>query len=295
MNNMFIKDCPICQCKQTQRVYVTKDFFLSQEEFEIWECTSCRVRFTVPVPSEEEIKNYYKKDEYYSHITTHKSFIFYIYDFIRKVNLRKKNKFIQENLHINKGRLLDVGCGSGDFLLYMSNCGWNCTGVEPDEQSRNYLNAMNKFTVFSSLDEVKIETGFDLITFWHVIEHFHQPTEAIQKAYHLLNDDGVLLIAVPNYDSPDAEYFMSYWAAWDVPRHLFHFNKQSLSYLLNHNLFHISRFSGLYFDVFYISYLSQKYLKKFMPLITGAIVGLRLWIKAKLQNNPSSLVVIAKK
>ncbi|HOE58892.1 MAG TPA: class I SAM-dependent methyltransferase [Bacteroidales bacterium] len=287
--------CPICKNEKVNRILVTKDFFLSNEEFEIWECEFCKIRFTQPIPSEEKIQDYYKKEEYFSHYKNKKSLSYYIYNIARKINLRRKYKFISKDLQLKIGRVLDVGCGSGDFLNYLFSKGWDCAGVEPDNDSRHYLTKMNKFPVYSSLNEIESANSFNLITFWHVLEHIHHPEDAIQKIINLLNKEGILLIAVPNYDSPDAEFFMSYWAAWDVPRHLFHFNLLSLSKLLKINNLQVIKHSGLYFDVLYISYLSQKYLNKLIPCITGSFIGFRLMLKSKTMSNPSSIIVVAKK
>ena len=266
-----------------------KDYFLTQEEFELFQCDHCGLVFTVPRPAPEIIGNYYKSDEYYSHQQNSKGFIPKIYERVKSINLRGKVAMATSDMV--KGRLLDIGCGVGDFLLQVKKLGWEVMGVEPSEQAANIAQSRLGFTPLKPIDYEKLpDQSFDVITMWHVLEHVDDLKSQTKELKRLLRPGGRLVIALPNYQSFDCQYYNDKWAAWDVPRHLNHFTQDCLQGILNANDFKYLDTQRLIWDAYYISFLSEKYLGHSLPLIRGAWVGLKSNCKARRSGMYSSLV-----
>lgn len=266
-----------------------KDYFLTQEEFELFQCDHCGLVFTVPRPTPEVIGNYYKSDEYYSHQQNSKGFIPKIYERVKSINLRGKVAMATSDMV--KGRLLDIGCGVGDFLLQIKKLGWEVMGIEPSEQAANIAQSRLGFTPLIPTDYEKLpDQSFDVITMWHVLEHVDDLKSQTKELKRLLRPGGRLVIALPNYQSFDCQYYNDKWAAWDVPRHLNHFTQDCLQGILNANDFKYLDTQRLIWDAYYISFLSEKYLGHSFPLIRGAWVGLKSNCKARRSGMYSSLV-----
>lgn len=266
-----------------------KDYFLTQEEFELFQCDHCGLVFTVPRPTPEVIGNYYKSDEYYSHQQNSKGFIPKIYERVKSINLRGKVAMATSDMV--KGRLLDIGCGVGDFLLQVNKLGWEVIGIEPSEQAANIAQSRLGFTPLKPMDYEKLpDQSFDVITMWHVLEHVDDLKSQTKELNRLLRPGGRLIIALPNYQSFDCQYYSDKWAAWDVPRHLNHFTHDCLQGILNANDFKYLDTQRLIWDAYYISFLSEKYLGHSLPLIRGAWVGLKSNCKARRSGMYSSLV-----
>ena len=266
-----------------------KDYFLTQEEFELFQCDHCGLVFTVPRPTPEVIGNYYKSDEYYSHQQNSKGFIPKIYERVKSINLRGKVAMATSDMA--KGRLLDIGCGVGDFLLQVKKLGWEVMGIEPSEQAANIAQSRLGFTPLKPTDYEKFpDQSFDVITMWHVLEHVDDLKSQTKELKRLLRPGGRLVIALPNYQSFDCQYYNDKWAAWDVPRHLNHFTQDCLQGILNANDFKYLDNQRLIWDAYYISFLSEKYLGHSFPLIRGAWVGLKSNCKARSSGMYSSLV-----
>lgn len=266
-----------------------KDYFLTQEEFELFQCDHCGLVFTVPRPTPEVIGNYYKSDEYYSHQQNSKGFIPKIYERVKSINLRGKVAMATSDMV--KGRLLDIGCGVGDFLLQVKKLGWEVMGIEPSEQAANIAQSRLGFTPLKPTDYKKLpDQSFDVITMWHVLEHVDDLKSQTKELKRLLRPGGRLVIALPNYQSFDCQYYNDKWAAWDVPRHLNHFTQDCLQGILNSNDFKYLDTQRLIWDAYYISFLSEKYLGHSLPLIRGAWVGLKSNYKARRSGMYSSLV-----
>lgn len=266
-----------------------KDYFLTQEEFELFQCDHCGLVFTVPRPTPEVIGNYYKSDEYYSHQQNSKGFIPKIYERVKSINLRGKVAMATSDMV--KGRLLDIGCGVGDFLLQVKKLGWEVMGIEPSEQASNIAQSRLGFAPLKPMDYEKLpDHSFDVITMWHVLEHVDDLKSQTKELNRLLRPGGRLIIALPNYQSFDCQYYSDKWAAWDVPRHLNHFTHDCLQGILNANDFKYLDTQRLIWDAYYISFLSEKYLGHSLPLIRGAWVGLKSNCKARRSGMYSSLV-----
>jgi SAM-dependent methyltransferase len=225
--------CPVCRSRDINPLLTVTDYTVSNEEYIIWQCGSCTLRFTQDVPSEATIGPYYKSPDYISHTNTSKGLINKLYQTVRKYTLKQKSKFIAAQTGIIGGKLLDVGCGTGAFLDAMKKEGWEVLGLEPDSEARELARKLYRLTVFESsqLDQLPA-SGFDAITLWHVLEHVHDLHAYIDQLKNLLKPTGKLFIAVPNYRSLDAQVYRRDWAAYDVPRHLYHFTPRAMEALM---------------------------------------------------------------
>ena len=281
--------CPWCGKPTEKTVLELKDYFLSKEEFTIMECPHCGLRFTDPRPTPEVIGKYYQSEAYYSHQQNKKGFIPRIYEFVKSFNIKHKASLAIEGLP--KGRLLDIGCGVGDFLVYVQKKGWEVQGVEPSEDAKKIAESRLGFLPKSPSEYALFpDHSFDVITMWHVLEHIddlHFQTDEITR---LLKPGGRLVIALPNYQSFDCQYYKDKWAAWDVPRHLNHFAPDMLRGMFVTLGFQVIDTQKLIWDSYYISYMSERFLGHSLPLVRGAWVGLRSNCKARSSGMYSSLV-----
>jgi 2-polyprenyl-3-methyl-5-hydroxy-6-metoxy-1,4-benzoquinol methylase len=283
--------CPWCDSEKTQIHLWLKDEFLTKEEFQIYECLRCGLLFTEPRPTKEKIGEYYKSDAYYSHQENKKGFIPKIYECVKSINLKHKYKLATKEK--GEGKLLDIGCGVGDFIHTAEQHRWNCVGVEPSEEAKEIARKRINAEILSSeeLEQIPDET-FDVITMWHVLEHVDDLKWQIAQLQRLVKNNGRIVIAVPNYKSYDADYYKEKWAAFDVPRHLNHFNKEVLFKIFKSGGLDLVKTDKLRWDAYYISYLSEQYQNHTLPLIKGLYRG---WIsncKARKSNEWSSMVYV---
>ena len=286
--------CPWCDSEKTQLQLRLNDEFLTNEEFQIHECLHCGLLFTEPRPAKEKIGEYYKSDAYYSHQENKKGFIPKTYECVKSINLRHKYNLATKGK--KAGRLLDIGSGVGDFIHTAEQHGWNCIGVEPSEEARAIAKKRIKAEIISSenLEQIPNET-FDVITMWHVLEHIDNLKWQVSQLQRLAKKDGRIIIAVPNYKSYDAVYYKEKWAAYDVPRHLNHFNKETLTKIFKTNGLNLTETDKLRWDAYYISYMSEQYRNHNFPLIKGLYRG---WIsncKARKSKEWSSRIYVFEK
>ncbi|WNJ15920.1 class I SAM-dependent methyltransferase [Pontibacter sp. G13] len=273
--------CPVCRSQNIGKALVAKDFTVSQQSFEIWHCSDCSLRFTQSVPNEEQIGAYYQSEEYISHSNTQKGLVSKLYQIVRDFTLQQKLKLMLQTSSKKSGNILDIGCGTGEFLATMKKAGWKATGLEPDEGARNQGIQNQGLDVFSPEQLFELpKSQFDIITMWHVLEHVHRLDDYLSQIHDLLKEDGWFFIAVPNYSSLDAEFYEKEWAAYDVPRHLYHFTPNSMKVLLDRFGFEVKRMKSMPFDSFYVSLLSEKYRHGGVRLISGFWQGLRSWAKS---------------
>jgi 2-polyprenyl-3-methyl-5-hydroxy-6-metoxy-1,4-benzoquinol methylase len=286
-----IKNCPICNSLNFNELIQCVDNTVSHEKFSIVECSACRFRFTNPIPDENEIIKYYKSEDYISHSDTKKGMINTIYHQVRKISLKNKLKLI--NSLSKKGTLLDVGCGTGYFLKACKEDGWKVEGTEPDPDARKLAEELTKSDVSETIFSKNNYQSYDMITMWHVLEHVHRLNECMERIVKLLKEDAKLVIAVPNCDSHDAKIYQEYWAAYDVPRHLYHFTAESMNQLLKKHGFRFLRKEPMKFDAFYVSMMSEKYKKG--SSIKGILNGLISNLRSGKEKNYSSIIYIAEK
>lgn len=284
--------CPACGASLVQAVLSVKDYTVSGENFSIWQCSNCTLRFTQDVPDEKSVGIYYKSEDYISHSNTSKGFINRIYQFIRKRTLKQKRKLITVVTGLTSGRLLDVGSGAGAFVNEMKQNGWDVTGLEPDADARRIAKESFNCDLQTTDQLFQLQKGsFDAITLWHVLEHVHDLHHYLQQLSSLLTENGRLIIAVPNYTSFDAGIYKECWAAYDVPRHLYHFSPLSMQLLMEKNRMKILEYKPMWFDSFYISLLSSKYQNQKINFFTASWNGLRSNLKAMSNKKKCSSVI----
>ncbi|MFI1772621.1 class I SAM-dependent methyltransferase [Thalassobellus citreus] len=271
-----------------------KDYSVSGEEFELIQNSEYGFLETTPQPSLDKLPEYYESEDYISHTDSQRNLFEKVYHLVRTISLKKKLKLINSFPSETKN-LLDIGCGTGDFLQTAKDNNWNVTGIEPNEQARNIANKKTNDSVFNTeqLSIFELES-FDVITLWHVLEHLPNLEEQITIIKKLLKPNGTLIIAVPNYKSYDALYYKNYWAAFDVPRHLWHFNKESISKLVSKASMKVEKVKPMLFDAFYVSLLSEKYKSGKMNPIKGFWIGLLSNLKSFKTKEASSLIYIIK-
>ena len=206
--------------------------------------------------------------------------------------LRKKIKWIESEKK-EKGKILDFGAGTGDFLLEAKNNGWEVFGTEPNPDARK-LASEKKVDLEKDTSTFPSE-GFDVITLWHVLEHVPDLEKQIEELKRLLKKDGLLIIAVPNFKSYDAFKYQEDWAAFDVPRHLFHFSRTAIRKIFGEHSFEVVQEKPLWFDAFYVSLLSEKYKKGKSNPLKAFLTGATSNQKARSTGEYSSLAYFLKK
>ena len=268
----------------------TSDHFLTKETFELIYDDKLDMLVTTPKPT--DLSKYYNSEDYISHTDVTHSFMERIYARIKKVNLKTKLRLI-ENQHQKKGGLLDIGTGTGDFIAHAQERGWSVLGVEPNFNARK-LAEKKGVEVREELTDIQNEK-FDVITLWHVLEHLPNLEESIKKIALILNDHGTLIIAVPNYRSYDANYYKSFWAAYDVPRHLWHFSKESINRLFAKHNIEVQNIKPMWFDSFYVSLLSEEYKTGHKNWLKAFLLGLYSNLRGIATKEYSSHIYILKK
>lgn len=254
------KSCPNCGNADIYKVLMAKDYTVSGEDFEIWECRNCTQRFTQNIPGQENIAAYYQSENYISHSDTSKGLINNLYHKVRRRTLLQKKKLVEQTTGKSRGNMLDIGAGTGAFLKTMKKANWDCTGIEPDKNAREKALELYGLHLKDAGTLYSFSPGsFDAITLWHVLEHVHELHKYTGQLRNLLSKDGKLFIAVPNYTSTDAKIYQEFWAAYDVPRHLYHFSPKSMEQLLNSHGLKLESTKPMWFDSVYVSMLSEKY------------------------------------
>lgn len=290
--------CPVCHSNKISHVLSAKDYTVSGELFQVWHCENCQLRFTQDIPQESEIGRYYQAEEYISHSNTSKGLVNRLYQIVRNITLKSKKNLIEKLSGKSSGNILDIGCGTGEFLGTMKTAGWQTLGLEPDEGARQQAAKNQGVAAKPSEDLFQLEDNqYDVITMWHVLEHVHQLDEYLKKIHSLLKENGVLVIAVPNYQSSDADKYQEFWAAYDVPRHLYHFSPHAMDHLINRHSFKVDSLNRMPFDAFYVSMLSEKYKTGKVRLVSAFFSGLGSWFQnlSRKDRGSSVLYVIRKK
>jgi len=281
MSRIHFNKCPVCDAAAIRNVLQVKDFTVSGEQFTISECQACSLRFTQDAPGAAAMLSYYKSEDYISHTDTAKGLINRLYHFVRKRTIVQKRKLIEKSSGIKTGNILDVGSGTGAFLNEMRRNGWYTTGLEPDADARTIAKSLYGLDLADASRLYQLPADhFDAITLWHVLEHVHELEEYIQQLRKLLNKKGRLFIAVPNYTAFDAAIYKECWAAYDVPRHLYHFSPRSMTVLMERHGLKVLRYKPMWYDSFYISLLSSKYKHRKTNWLAATWNGLRSNIAA---------------
>lgn len=300
MSYIHIEKCPLCGSANVKPEFVCKDYYASNEEFNIYRCVQCNFLFTNNFPDKNSIGQYYNSSEYISHSNDKSGFVNKLYYSIRKYAINNKLKYVCKKADRKTGKICDIGCGIGYFLNAARNKGWQTVGIEKNESARN--TAQETFGLcIKDTDEINSlpNASFDVVTLWHVLEHIENLSEMMEKIHSLLLPDGIAVIAVPNCISYDARHYREFWAAYDVPRHLWHFTPQTLEVLANKFNFRITDKKPMLFDSFYVSLLSEKYRRSntaialIKAFATGLASNINTWFKGK--DKASSVIYVLRK
>jgi len=287
--------CPLCKSGHFNNHLVVKDHSVSQESFTLCKCIKCSLIFTNPRPDQKNIGKYYESEDYISHSDKGNNIINILYKIVRTYTLGEKVSWINK-YGKNKGRLLDYGCGTGHFLQRANKNGWQAIGVEPNKQAAEIASKNKDLKIYGSIDQLNQENKFDAISLFHVLEHVHDLTSTMNMLLDKLKRRGTLLLAVPNNNSLDAKHYKEKWAALDVPRHLYHFNQDTMSRFADEFDLRIVDAVPMKFDSYYVSILSDKMIQNGNNIIKSLINGYKSNKYAKNNNNNySSLVYILRK
>ena len=249
---------------------------------------------TTPQPSASDLPKYYQSEEYISHTDTQRNLFEKVYHGVRSYSLQKKIRLIDKQTPI--GKLLDIGCGTGDFLEVAKKHGWEITGIEPNKDARDIAAKKTNSLIYDTVALNDFEANsFDVITLWHVLEHLPNLEMHVKLFNHLLKPNGLLIIAVPNYNSFDSKHYKEFWAAYDVPRHLWHFSQNSIKSLFGKENLKVVKTSPMKFDSYYVSLLSEKIKTGKMNPIKAFYIGFQSNFKAIVTSEYSSLVYSLKK
>ena len=286
-----LENCPVCNYEKWEIFLHCRDHFQSGDEFEIVRCKKCSFLFTNPRPDRNEIGKYYESQNYISHHSSGNDLMSIVYRLVRKWNIKKK--FIIISTLSNGKNLLDIGCGSGELLQYFNSHGWNTMGIEPNNTARKIAVEQNNVNAFpeGQLEEMP-DASFDVISLWHVLEHISDLHKRMAEIRRLIKPGGTIFIAVPNASSYDAKYYNSFWAAFDVPRHLYHFTRETISLLVSNYQFEMIKILPMKMDAFYVSLLSEKYKTGRKNIIKAVTIGLKSNIDSRRKINHSSLIYV---
>ena len=274
-----------------KKLFHVKDHLVSGEVFELsW--NQEKKRAETNLTDNKQLSKYYHSDNYDSHKKKKNGIIDLLYFGVQKVMFKFKENLLV--IHKSGNRILDYGSGVGSFAQYLSNKGYKTTLIEPLNKPKEVAKKKN-LKVFNSIQELPIHSTFSCITLWHVLEHVPNPERTILRLKNLLELNGIILVALPNFNSFDSKYYKKYWAALDVPRHLWHYTSEGIINTLESSGFEFIKKYPLFFDAIYISYLSEKHMKNSFPFIKGIIIGIISNIKALFSGEYSSLIYVFKK
>jgi len=268
-----------------------KDHSISKEEFRLLKDESIDLVFTYPQPTDEKLASYYESEDYISHTDGKRSLFEKAYQFVKNIALKKKLTLINE-FQQSKGQLLDIGTGTGDFLSQAKQNGWQIIGVEPNEKAKNI--ALTKGVTYIDKTSELEDHSVDVVTMWHVLEHVPDVNSQIKELKRLLKPNGTIVIAVPNFNSYDAKHYGKFWAAYDVPRHLWHFSRLSIEKLFEREKLQLVATLPMIFDSYYVSLLSEKYKNGRMNYFSAMWIGLKSNMKARKSKEYSSHIYVIK-
>jgi ubiquinone/menaquinone biosynthesis C-methylase UbiE len=257
----ILSACPVCNGDALTKYLECRDHTVSHDTFQLQQCSTCRFVFTNPRPGPDEIGKYYQSPDYISHTNSSRGIQNKLYQLARKFAIRGKLQLI-DSLRVSTKTLLDYGCGTGEFLAAAQRESWQVKGLELDASAREQALRNHGLNVQDPKELWNIPgSSIGVITLWHVLEHVHLLHETISEFHRISGPGGFLVIAVPNHTSHDAKAYGKYWAAYDVPRHLYHFSLPVMKRLMNQHQFDLYSVKGMFFDPFYISLLSEKYMR----------------------------------
>ena len=283
--------CPVCHSNTINPLLTVKDHSVSREQFVIWQCSNCGLQFTQDVPDQDSIAPYYQSSDYISHSNTSKGLINKVYQRVREHTLNTKADLVMARTKA-RGKILDLGAGIGAFLHTMEKRNWQVTGLEPDPGARQVAKKLYHLNLEDSSELSTMNSNsFDAITLWHVLEHVHDLHDYVEELKRLLAKNGRIFIAVPNYEAPEHDVYKLYWAAYDVPRHLYHFTPAAMKNLLGQHGLQIEEIRPMWFDSFYISLLSSKYKNGRTNWLGAGFAGIKTTLATMFNKEKSSSLI----
>ncbi len=284
-------DCLVCQSSEQKEVIRVRDHLVSQKIFRINECSKCGFRFIHNPPSEQDAHLFYESEDYIEHSDSSKGLINWTYHKARKWMLRYKLRLIRS---LDRGnRILDFGTGTGYFLNYMQSKRYEGLGIEISEQAREFGRETFGLDIRppDRIYKQGFPSEFDYITFWHVLEHVYHPGAIIEQMHRLLAANGVLIIALPNFRCMDQSYYKEFWAGYDVPRHLWHWDRSTFETFMNNHKFELIKTKMLPLDPFYNCLISESYRKKKWAHILIPFIGTASLLRGWIRNEKASSIV----
>lgn len=269
-----------------------KDFSVSGEYFDLFYNVDQSILITSPQPSEDKIGRYYESENYISHTDSKKNWFEKAYQIVKYFSLKRKINLINR-LQPAKGKLLDIGAGTGGFLVTAQKNGWFVLGIEPNKKAIKIAEE-KKIEILTDLTKLE-ENQFDVITLWHVLEHLPNLTYHLEIFHKLLKPNGVLVIAVPNFKCYSATHYQSFWAAYDVPRHFWHFSQKGIHTILSKNYFQLDKVFPMKWDAYYICLLSEKYKHGQIKIFSALFHSFKCNQVAKENGEYASLIYSIKK
>jgi 2-polyprenyl-3-methyl-5-hydroxy-6-metoxy-1,4-benzoquinol methylase len=272
-----------------------KDHSVSGEEFQLVFDEVLKMYKTEPQPSLDKLPSYYESEDYISHTDTQRNLFEKIYHWVRSYMLSKKMALVLQHTKSDGKKVLDIGCGTGDFLAMAQKYKWEVTGVEPDDQAREIAAKKTTTDIHNNdwLAEIP-NHSFDAITMWHVLEHVPNLEEQIATLKRIIKPNGTIFIAVPNFNSHDATHYKEFWAAYDVPRHLWHFSQNAIKGLFQKENLKVVKVLPMKFDAYYVSLLSEKHKTGKMNPVKAFYIGFVSNFKAITSSEYSSLIYVIK-
>lgn len=291
MAESIVEKCIVCQSKETVEAIRLHDHLVSKKLFVIDECQKCGFRFINNPPPESTAYKYYETEEYVEHSDSSEGIVNSIYHQARKWMVKYKYKLIND--HGRKTRMLDFGTGTGYFLNYMKSRGFSVTGIEISEKARTFGRTNFGLDIYhpEKIFESDFPRDFSYVSFWHVLEHVYEPEKVLRRLKDLMTDDGVMIVALPNYKCLEAKTYKEYWNGYDVPRHLWHWDKSSFTAFANKSGFKVTKTKMLPLDPFYNCLISEGYRKKNWAHILIPFIGTASLLHGWLKKEKASSIV----
>ena len=230
--------CDLCGLDDTRALFRKRDKLgITDDEFQVVECKRCGLLYVNPRPTEAEIGNFYPETYSWKETLGADSFLT---KWLRRLEKSYRYHLLQDEVSKvviftdkNSGKVLDVGCGTGDRLEVFRSKGFETFGVETSDSANYAREHLNLNVLKGDLFSANFsDEFFDLVTLYNVLEHTHRPARVIEEIYRILKKEGFLIIQVPNSNSIQYKIFKKRWAAFDVPRDLYYFGTESLRSLL---------------------------------------------------------------
>lgn len=281
--------------KKDIKLMTCKDYTVSNETFELILDEKLDMLRTSPKPNKEALGKYYESTSYISHTDANESLFDKVYQIVKNYTIKRKVRLL-DSLGTEDKKILDIGCGTGDFLEACKNKQWKISGLEPNENARSLAIKKTETVIHTNIEELieGYHEPFDVISMWHVLEHVADLNEYIGYLKKLLKPNGTLIVAVPNFKSYDAAYYGEFWAAYDVPRHLWHFSQKSIGLVFKDFDLEVVKTLPMKFDAYYVSLLSEKYMTSKSNPVKAFYRGFISNLKAKQNNEYSSLIYLIK-